>query len=182
MRNFFCKPRNLIRYFSNAYRLDTVAARQHIDFTRFQYESDVLNAVHDLTAQLAHALEDVNQELTGGASRTIEVDGHHMVVSQTPRQHEYVSPWIRSAVANYLNAVHGKAGNSNPAAAALFESLSLASQNNLTAARPLLTYDFFQRGDAEIQGWSPAEPNGLENEKQAREELFRQLDHRLLRN
>ena len=164
------------------YRLDTVAAWQRIDFKRFQYESDVLNAVHDLTSQLADAIEDVNQESSDVASRTLEVDGHHVVVPQTPQRHEYRSPWIRNAVETYLNAVHGNAGEADQAAATLFDSLSQASQTNFRAAMPLLTYDFFQHGDAEMQGWSPAEPNSLDNERQAREELFRQLDTRLQRN
>lgn len=151
------------------YRLDTVAAWQHIDLKRFQYESDVLNAVHDMTAQLADALEDVDQEASEGASRTVGVDGYHISVPHTLQRHEYGSPWIRSAVETYLNAVHGQAGNSEQAAATLFDSLSLASQNNLTAAMPILTYDFFQHGDTD----------SLENEKQMREEIFHQLDKRL---
>lgn len=163
------------------YRLDTVTAWQHVDYRRFKYESDVLDAVHKMTCQLEDAVEDVTQELPDQTPHVVEVDGHEVVVppKQVTLRHEYDSPLIRGAVVNYLNAALAKTVNMDDAAVVLFDSLNTASLNNLTAAAPLFTYDFFQRGDAEAPGWSREEANGFENEKRAREEIMRDLTDRL---
>lgn len=165
------------------YRLDTVAAWQHIDFKRFQYESGVLNAVHNVTRQLEYAVEDATQELPQENAQVVQVDGRQVIVppKQVIMRHEYESPLIRDAVANYLTSIIGKTGNTDDAGALLLDSLNTASQNNLTAAAPLFTYDFFKRGDAEIPGWSREEANGFENEKQARVQIMRELIARLQR-
>jgi hypothetical protein len=165
------------------YRLDTVAAWQHIDFKRFQYESDVLNAVHSITRQLEYAVEDATQQLPQNDAQVVEVDGRQVIVppKQVIMRHEYESPLIRDAVANYLNSIAGKTGNTDDAGALLLDSLNSASANNIAAAAPLLTYDFFKHGDAEIPGWSREEPNGFQNEAQARVEILRELTARLQR-
>lgn len=160
-----------------AYRLDTVAAWQLLDYKRFQYEYDVLNAVHKLTIQLADAIEDATQELPDPVATA--VGKRRVVFTQLVRRHEYESPLIREAVETYLKALMDGKGNGDLAAATLVNSLNLASQNNLTAAAPLLTYDYFQHGDAEAPGWSPLEANGFENERRAREEMLGELVEQL---
>jgi hypothetical protein len=82
-------------------------------------------------------------------------------------------------VETYLKALMDGKGSGDLAAATLVNSLNLASQNNLTAAAPLLTYDYFQHGDAEAPGWSPLEANGFENERRAREEMMGALVEQL---
>ena len=163
------------------YRLDTVTAWQHVDYRRFQYESDVLDAVHRLTVQMEDAAEDATQQLPQESAQVVEVDGRPVIVppKQVVLRHEYESPLVRDAVANYLNSIIGKAGNTDDAGALLLDSLNGASLNNLTAAAPVFTYDFFKRGDAEIPGWSREEANGFESEKQARAEIMRELTARL---
>lgn len=160
-----------------AYRLDTVAAWQLLDYKRFQYEYDVLNAVHKLTIQLADAIEDATQELPDPVATA--VGKRRVVFTQLVRRHEYESPLIREAVETYLKALMDGKGSGDLAAATLVNSLNLASQNNLTAAAPLLTYDYFQHGDAEAPGWSPLEANGFENERRAREEMMGALVEQL---
>jgi hypothetical protein len=165
------------------YRLDTIAAWQHLDFKRFQYESDVLEAVHRITRQIEDAVEDATQELPQQNAQVVEVDGRQVIVppKQVMLRHEYESPLIRDAVASYLNTIIGKPGNNDDAGAILLDCLNTASQNNLAAAAPLFTYDFLKHGDAEIPGWSREEANGFEYEKRARVELLRELTARLQR-
>jgi hypothetical protein len=162
-----------------AYRLDTVAAWQRLDYQRFQYEYEVLEAVHKLTIQLAEAVQDATQQLPAPVPGTMTK--RRMAFTQMVRRHEYESPLIRNAVENYLNALADGQGHNDAAAATLVNSLIQASQNNLAAATPLLTYDYFQHGDAEAPGWSPLETNGFENERRAREELMQQLVEELQR-
>jgi len=163
------------------YRLDTVVGWQHVDYHRFKYENDVLSAVHRLTVQMEDAVEDATQQLPQQSPEVVQVDGRPVVIppKQVILRHEYESPLIRDAVANYLNYVVGKTGNTDDAGALLLDSLNAASQNNLNAAASLFTYDFFKRGDAEIPGWSREEANGFENEKIARAEILRALATRL---
>lgn len=165
------------------YRLDSVAAWQHLDFKRFQYESDVLEAVHRITRQIEDAVEDATQELPQDSAQVVQVDGRQVIVppKQVMLRHEYESPLIRDAVASYLNSIIGRPGNNDDAGAILLDCLNTASQNNLAAAAPIFTYDFFKRGDAEIPGWSREEANGFEYEKRARVELLRELTARLQR-
>jgi len=155
------------------YRLDTVTLWQHIDYKQFQYQNDVLTAVHNLTIQLGNAAEDVTQELPDPVPSAVV--GRRVIFTQTIPRHEYESPLIRSAVETYLDKIANSQGNHDEAAANLVDSLNAASQNNLDAAAPTLTYDFFQHGDGEIPGWSPAEANGYENERKVREEIMREL-------
>jgi len=165
------------------YRLDSVTAWQRLDFKRFQYESDTLDAVHRLTRQIADAVDDTTRQLPQQSAQVVQVDGRKVIVppKQIMLRHQYESPLIRDAVGGYLTTVIGKPGNNDDAAAVLLDTLGTASQNNLAAAAPRFTYDFFIHGDAEIPGWSREEANGFEYEKRARTELFRELTARLQR-
>lgn len=163
------------------YRLDTVTAWQHVDYRRFQYENDVLDAVHRMTRQMEDAVEDATQQLPQDDAKVVEVDGRKVIVPPTKviLRHEYESPLVRDAVANYLGSIIGKTGNTDDAGSMLIQNLNAASQSNIAAAAPILTYDFFKRGDAEIPGWSREEANGFQNELQARVEIMRVLTARL---
>jgi hypothetical protein len=108
------------------YRLDSTKTWQLVDWGRFFHEDELASKILTATFELNDILTDfdgVRTRKVSGAFETLE---------------------LRSALEAYYNAAAQGTGNVE-ATRMLLASLREACQSDLSAARGLLTYDYFQR-------------------------------------
>ena len=110
------------------YRLDSVRKWQPVNWPVFSAEAAEMEAIEKLTVDLVSLLRDLTKD------RKIDRNTH-----ANPALTKHIDAWLE-AKEKGLNPKDAEAADRS-----LLSFLKIACQNDLTAARPRLTYDYFQR-------------------------------------